>query len=355
MSQPSRPSLPRTLIVAYQRLCKILDVAIGDYEAHQRFSDADEICHAIGRFVKELYRVPKWRAELERRAGLVKRLTAPGADYAQAQAESLANYQEQPTDRCRARVAHELRIAEANPSLLWDIIRLGKLIKRVFDQRILDLSPPAESAFRQWQQKCVDIELDTAADEPDGCHFLHHIFLALDRDASERSEVIRGVIETESLDGPWLEPMRIAAESLVEWVAENPAGGPTADAEAEAKQVQEVGDEGEATKSRDEEHEDGLFPGFLFARSGDGYEISGSGVRGHFKRTVGFEHIEKLLRNAGKPVLMSELAGDGQDDRIDADNHSQQEVFDEETKKIIRFPNSKSLRNRSLSQSRRPL
>ena len=49
----------------------------------------------------------------------------------------------------------------------------------------------------------------------------------------------------------------------------------------------------------------------VFARDGDGYFIRGFGAEGHFKATVGLCRLEKLLRDAGKPVLMRALVSEG--------------------------------------------
>jgi hypothetical protein len=52
-------------------------------------------------------------------------------------------------------------------------------------------------------------------------------------------------------------------------------------------------------------------PRFLFARDGDGYAIEGFGEHGHFKKLKGFEYIEALLKEAGKPVPMVQLVREG--------------------------------------------
>ena len=49
----------------------------------------------------------------------------------------------------------------------------------------------------------------------------------------------------------------------------------------------------------------------VFARDGDGYFICGFGAEGHFKATAGLRRLEKLLRSAGKPVLMTSLVAEG--------------------------------------------
>lgn len=48
----------------------------------------------------------------------------------------------------------------------------------------------------------------------------------------------------------------------------------------------------------------------VFALDGDGYFIRGFGAEGHFKATVGLCRLEKLLRDAGKPVLMTALVSE---------------------------------------------
>ena len=46
---------------------------------------------------------------------------------------------------------------------------------------------------------------------------------------------------------------------------------------------------------------------YIFRRDGDGWFIRAFGVEGHFRRLVGFEYLERLIKAAGQPVPMTEL------------------------------------------------
>lgn len=91
---------------------------------------------------------------------------------------------------------------------------------------------------------------------------------------------------------------------------------------------------------------------FVFAPYGDGYFIRGFGAEGQFKSTVGLCRLEKLLRDAGRPVLMTKLVSDGKspqavaalDQAIETQedgesgflqSDTQQEVLDEDAMKDI--------------------
>lgn len=50
----------------------------------------------------------------------------------------------------------------------------------------------------------------------------------------------------------------------------------------------------------------------VFASDGDGYFIRGFGAEGHFKSSAGLRRLEKLLHNAGRPVLMASLMAEGE-------------------------------------------
>ena len=54
---------------------------------------------------------------------------------------------------------------------------------------------------------------------------------------------------------------------------------------------------------------------FVFAMYGDGYFIRGFGAEGHFKFQVGLLRLERLLREAGRPVLMTSLVSNGESPR----------------------------------------
>ena len=46
---------------------------------------------------------------------------------------------------------------------------------------------------------------------------------------------------------------------------------------------------------------------YIFRRDGDGWFIRAFGVEGHFRRLVGFEYLERLIKAAGQLVPMNEL------------------------------------------------
>jgi len=74
---------------------------------------------------------------------------------------------------------------------------------------------------------------------------------------------------------------------------------------------------------------------WIFAPSGTGYSIAGFGESGHVGKLKGFAQIARLIRTPRKPVLMLDLVGVGNDDRITADKRSQQPALDNKAMRAI--------------------
>jgi hypothetical protein len=75
--------------------------------------------------------------------------------------------------------------------------------------------------------------------------------------------------------------------------------------------------------------------GWLFTTSGDGYEISAFGVRGHFKGSVGLDYLFQLIQAPGRPVPIVELLS--KKGARPADNTpSKQPVLDEDYKRQLK-------------------
>jgi hypothetical protein len=337
VDQPSPNAfLPHALTVAHQGLCRALDLGVQEFEQTQRISNPREICLAVERFVEELRRVPELWVQLERRSRQVEGLTGNGSDYDLARTESLRAYTGRPRRGSYPRqVIAGLRSPEAkHPTLLGRVCQVREYLERALNAQVMNLSGPAADAFRRWLHKCVEIQRECERLEVDGCHFLYHLFAATKPEASQLSQERRRLMEeTPSLGGVMFAPMRAAADSLVAWAAENLAGAARGDdsvggavqADLQPSSGQLIIDAVAALRAQDGGE-------YVFAKSGDGYEIAGFGKRGHFKKTVGFGYLEKLLTNAGEPVLMVELVGGGKDDRIAADRHSRQPALDEMAK-----------------------
>lgn len=227
MSEPaSKGPLPHALKVGRRRLKGVLKDAIDQCKRNRRYSNRRAIFRAVERFVDEFRRVPQWQAELERRAGLVEGLTAPGTTYAQAERAALKSYRRRATDDWALHVESRLRESLIDSPLLWDIAGKRDLLERVFAEGILELTPPAEAAFRQWLHECRAIQREAERLEVDGCCFLYHVHRAVEGDTSQPStSLMRGIIQHgwSGIDG--LEAMRAATDSVVAWAAAEPLVG----------------------------------------------------------------------------------------------------------------------------------
>jgi DNA-binding NtrC family response regulator len=229
-------SLPYTLLDAHARLCEALDLGIHDFEAYQRFSNSREICLAAERFVREFCSVPAWRAELERRVSLVDNRTRQDSEFRKAMGTAWKAYRKNPKDPFGPESSKSkqsfscLRKAIRSPILVVEVLEMRQYLERVIDAGLL--RPRVQDAFKDWLRQCWLIQHEAERLEVDGCYYLHHVYQAIPN-PSERSKWAKAKITSETFFGGFcLKPMHAAADSLVAWAAENPAGtvgpaGPT--------------------------------------------------------------------------------------------------------------------------------
>lgn len=246
MSSGSSFSLPHALTVAHQKLRDCLDRGIKQWGANLRYSNGREICSAVEGFVDELWRVPAWWAELQRRAGLVESSCGPGSKFRQAMdaawQQSRTSLGEPLSAVSFLRCWQQSRASLGEPEepevsaatfdfqrleqdiqrpvvVLQDLAQMRQQLKQVIESGFLDVS--GRAAFEGWSDECRAIQKEAAGLEVDGCHYLYHIHQGAKPNPSDRSQIIRATIEGGSIAGGMFEPMRAAAESLLAWACEH--------------------------------------------------------------------------------------------------------------------------------------
>jgi len=214
--------LPHSLTTAHKGLLAKLQTGIEQFKDVSHYSNTVEIRKAVERFTRELCKVPAWRAELERRSGLVAQKTAPGTAYDQEKGRALKSYRGWPKKPSRSKLAIDgLRIGEANPILLCQVVKNRDGLEAVLGDRILNLTEQAEAAFRQWLQECIAIQKECEPLECDGCWYLNHVHQAETPKPPEAANGARALIEGGSLGISALRPMELAVESIIEWIRED--------------------------------------------------------------------------------------------------------------------------------------
>ena len=221
--------LPHALTVANQRLCEALDPGIRDFEAHQRFSNSQEIRLAAETFVHEFCRVPARRAELERRVSLVENRTRQESEFRKAMGTAWKAYRKNPKKPIGPEFPMErqhfsgLRKAIRSPIYPVEVLKMREYLERVIDAGLL--RSRVQAAFRDWLHQCWLIQREAEVLEVDGCYYLHYVYQAIPN-PSKRSRWAKAQIMSEGFfAGVVLKPMRAAADSLMAWAAENRACG----------------------------------------------------------------------------------------------------------------------------------
>lgn len=235
--------LPHALTVAHQRLCEALDPGIRDFEAHQRFSNSQEICLAAETFVHEFCRVPARQAELERRVSLVDDRTRQESEFRKAMGTAWKAYRKKPKKPIEPEFLMERqyfsRLRKAICSLIYlaQVLKMRGYLERVIEARLL--RPRVQAAFRDWLHQCWLIQREAEGLEVDGCYYLHHVYQAT-ANPSKRSRSAKARIASGTFHaGVVLKPMRAAADSLMAWAAENRVCGHIADlVDAEAARLE---------------------------------------------------------------------------------------------------------------------
>jgi hypothetical protein len=262
-------TLPHALVTAKCLLSNALDEAIDLYDRTLRFPNPSPVIDGIERFVHELRLVPEWFAELERRAGLVRRACAEGSPYDKARRAALDSYTATPPDLCRGKLAIG-RLRGANrgcpatlqvcrcsacanrgyhatfqvngsdgealspeamqdseqvfryPEFVIEITTVKEDIRAVLDEPSLGLTQDAHKAFAKWEKVCRKIQLEAQRLEVDGCWYLYHAFLAAEPQCPADSKTAKGIVES-PMGGVFLGAIRAAAESMVAWIRESPS------------------------------------------------------------------------------------------------------------------------------------
>jgi uncharacterized protein YdcH (DUF465 family) len=283
--------------------------------------DASKFLGPVWGFLHALCDVPGGEALLQQYGEFVWLNTAPDTPYAEAWERGRKHVGEGfpvALQRLRAQTPHASVLVDERESLeivlyrrcrpLTDEERCRRLEDEKFREELrfircgmLELTDEAAQDLRVWWRVVRDLASDAENHHADGCCHL----LQIHRNKLDTMEAV----VAPSLHKEIKEAVKFLVEQVEAAIRDAEVPIPKSSSSGPGK------------------------PEYMFAKSGDGYETAGFGERGHFTKSVGLEHLEKLLKNAGSPVPMVELVGGAQDDRVDADGHSRQPVLDEEAKK----------------------
>jgi hypothetical protein len=191
-----------------------------------RYSNGWEICQAIERFAHELYRLPAWWAELERRATLIELRCGPDSPFHLAMGAAWSRWRQAPAkpfgpEPSGAKVAlHDLRQRKnRRPALLGEVTDLRGELELLIDS--VHLTARIGAAFQKWLDECCEIQREAERLEVDGCYYLYHVYLASRPNPSRTSRFDRAMIQSGGLGGPALEWVLAAADSLFAWAQES--------------------------------------------------------------------------------------------------------------------------------------
>jgi hypothetical protein len=263
------------------------------------------------------------KAELARRADLVRVGTAPGTPYAKA--------------KTRAKKGAKALRVPGNPFPVPDqspsptVLATGVLAKKrneghhlaeALTQERRDLalllqeaspSPPIKEALELWQKAAWEVQSQALQLRADGCWYITH------------PTALKGALRLAAPAATaLLKTVGQAAAALIRWAKQGKGTGSTTPPPAKTEQGE--GNGGAA-------HSDAETPPpgadqFIFAPEGDGYYVAGFGESGHVTRLKGFDIIAQLVRTPSQTVTMLELTGAAADERIGADQRSRQEALD---------------------------
>jgi hypothetical protein len=208
MAEPHGP-IPDALVTAHRELNTELEKAIKQCSESGCFSNAREIRQRMRYFIDEFYLIDGGKAELLRRATLVRKLCGKGSDYDKAHAQFLLRFQGQPLPVTPATPTIEkLKYSAPKPRLLDNIDQGEQAIERLLSQFGPGLSAGQRQAAEAWRIACRAVQREAAPFNIDGCRFLMHCSKAYPESSS--GEFIL----------PWIKD---AAKSLVDWANANRA------------------------------------------------------------------------------------------------------------------------------------
>lgn len=218
--------IPHALRHAHTQLTEAIVLGLQQRQANYRFSNAREIYRCVENFVDALDK-SGGRDELAKRATLVATLCGPRSEYEKARLKALKSYRGQPRKLNGSMLAiYELRRLLPNPMHLSVVTQARPQIERILDERILGLSDDSRKAFQQWAKACRNIEKQANGLAVDGCLTLLKIHAASEDDTTNDASFMRALRDAagaeHSVFGHMLEDIRIAADSLVDWLMRNP-------------------------------------------------------------------------------------------------------------------------------------
>lgn len=210
--------LPHPLLTAHRRLDALWARALQETTEYEELSNGDEITKAIERFVNELCRSPVWAQELKRRAEFLNRASAENSPFSNAltQVKQLKLRNPEPGGTYSSLTIQRVRELRSRLKDCEDLDAIRPTLDRMLDEQLV--SEGDIHVVKNLAHLCKRLLHDAKRDECDGCSDLYDCYQATEPGAELMPKVIRVCVG--NVRG-LIEPMKAAADSLMDWAARN--------------------------------------------------------------------------------------------------------------------------------------